>query len=72
VVLYSKEALNITAIRRRFEQQRGTFSERVAGAVGSDYIPYYNAVYETGEIRFQARSPNPRAVFGLLLAIEHK
>jgi len=72
VVLYSKEALNLDAIRSRFSAARGTFPQRVASAVGSNYIPAHQASYETGEMWFSARSGNPKAVFGLLLAIDHR
>jgi hypothetical protein len=72
IVLYSKEALDIDAIRRRFETTAGSFPQRVAQAVGDTFIPYSRAAYETGEIRFSAQSLNPKAVFGLLLAIKHR
>jgi len=72
VVLYAKEALDIDNIRRRFAEASGTFPERVAAAVGENYIPANKTKYETNEIRFSAASPNPKAVFGLLLAINHK
>jgi len=70
-VLYSKESLDIDAIRRRFSSMTGTFSQRVASAVGSNYIPVHLASYESGEMRFTAKSGSPKAVFGLLLAIDH-
>ncbi|MDR1507578.1 MAG: C39 family peptidase [Treponema sp.] len=72
VVLYSKEAVDIEAVRRRFESARGSFPERVAGAVGDDFIPYNRAEYETDAMKFSARSANNRAVFGLLLAVKHR
>jgi C1A family cysteine protease len=76
VILYSKQALDIQAIRRRFEQNKsGGFFERVASAVGADFIDYRGAHYEKNEkdeIRFKAQSPNKNAVFGLLLAIKHQ
>jgi len=71
VVLYSKEALDISAIERRFAAERGTFPERAARAVGQNFIPYRDVQYNSGKIEFSAVSANPRAVFGLLLAIEH-
>ena len=71
VVLYSKEALDINAIERRFASERGSFPERVARSVGSNFIPYGEAQYNSGLIEFSAESVNPRAVFGVLLAIEH-
>jgi len=72
VVLYAKEALDIDNIRNKFAQESGTFPERVARAVGSNYIPASKAKYESNEIRFSASSPTPKAVFGLLLAIDHR
>ena len=71
VVLYSKQALDIEAIERRFAAERGTFPERVARAVGTNFIPYSGVQYNSSSIEFSAVSTNPRAVFGLLLAIEH-
>jgi len=72
VALYSKEALDLDAIRSRFSRERGTFPQRVANAVGANYIPAHQARYETNEMRFSARSGNPKAVFGLLLAVDHR
>jgi len=71
VVLYSKEALDIGAIERRFAAERGTFPERVARAVGSNFISYTDAQYNNASIEFSAVSVNPKSVFGLLLAIDH-
>jgi hypothetical protein len=72
VVLFSKQALDIDAIQRRFASERGSFPERVAKAVGPDFIPYSNAKYETDVIQFSAQSYDAKAVFGLLLAIDHR
>jgi hypothetical protein len=71
VVLFAKEALDIDNIRRRFERTTGSFPMRVAEAVGSNFIPVNIAQYETNEMRFSAKSANPKSVFGLLLAIDH-
>jgi hypothetical protein len=71
VVLFSKQALDIDAIQRRFASERGAFPQRVQRAVGRDFIPYANAEYNGNRIEFSAQSPNPKAVFGLLLAIDH-
>jgi hypothetical protein len=71
IVLYSKQALDIEAIERRFAAERGTFPERVARAVGANFIPYRDVQYNNSAIEFSAVSTNPRAVFGLLLAIDH-
>ena len=72
VVLYAKEALDIDNIRKKFSESEGSFPERVAKAVGENYIPANKAKYEPNEIRFTASSMNPKAVFGLLLAIDHR
>jgi len=72
VVLYSKEALDIAAIEKRFAGETGDFPERVARAVGHNFIPYSMAQYASTAIEFSAQSPNPKAVVGLLLAIEHR
>ena len=71
VVLFSKEELDIAAIEQRFANERGTFPERVARAVGSNFVPYGNVQYNANRMEFSAVSINPRAVFGLLLAIDH-
>ena len=71
VVLYSKEALDIGAIERRFAAERGAFPERVARAVGTNFISYSEVQYNNDTMEFSAFSTNPRAVFGLLLAIDH-
>jgi hypothetical protein len=71
VVLYSKQALDIEAIERRFAAERGSFPERAARAVGANFIPYSNVQYNNTAIEFTAESTNPRSVFALLLAIDH-
>ena len=72
VVLFSKGALDINAIERQFAGERGGFSERVARAVGANFIPYNQVDYDSNAMKFSAVSTNPRAVFGLLLAIGHR
>ncbi|MDR2733861.1 MAG: C1 family peptidase [Spirochaetota bacterium] len=72
VVLYSKEALDIAAIETRFANEKGAFPARVARAVGHNFIPHSQAQYTLDTIEFSAQSPNPKAVFGLLLAIGHR
>ena len=69
VVLYSKQALDINAIEQRFARERGVFPERVARAVGQNFIPYSNVQYSNDKIEFSTVSTDPRSVFGLLLAI---
>ncbi|MCL2444236.1 MAG: hypothetical protein FWD13_12345 [Treponema sp.] len=72
VVLFSKEALDINGIEQRFARERGTFPERVSRAVGQNFIPYSNVRYINDRIEFSAETNNPRSVFGLLLAIDHR
>jgi serine/threonine protein kinase len=71
VVLLSKEALDIGAIERRFASAGGSFPSRVASAVGANFVPYGQIRYNSGRMGLAATSANPRAVFGLLLAIGH-
>jgi hypothetical protein len=75
VVLYSKEALDIEAIERRFAEERGSFTYRVSRAVGSNFIPPYgpnrNLQYNSDAIEFTAETYDPKSVFGLFLAIGH-
>ena len=72
VVLFSKEELDIDAIQRRFASERGAFPDRVARAVGQNFIPYNTVEYNASSMSFSASSNNPRAVFALLLAIDHR
>jgi hypothetical protein len=72
VVLYAKQELDLNAIRSRFAKVRGSFADRVAQAVGTDSIPPQQAKYEASTMKFSATSTNPKAVFGLLLAINHR
>jgi len=72
IVLYAKEALDIDAIERRFAGERGTFPQRVERAVGSNFIPYTAVKYNDSKMEFSAQTQNPKAVLGLLLAIERK
>jgi hypothetical protein len=71
VVLYSKQKLDIDAIRSRFAGAAGSFPERVARAVGSHYVPPAQIQFDKSQIRFSASSANGNAVMGLLLAIDH-
>jgi hypothetical protein len=72
VALFSKRALDIAGIQRRFESAPGNLVERAARAVGADYLPFNPADYGADEIRFNAQSAGGDSVFGLLLAIEHR
>jgi len=75
VVLYSRYKLDIDAIEQRFINERGSFPERVARAVGAgggNFIPYNSVQYTSNRMEFSANTLNPRPVFGLLLAIDHR
>jgi hypothetical protein len=72
VVLFSKQPLEIDAIGRRFMNARGNFAEKVEQAVGSNFIRPSTASYERNRMAYTAQSSNANAVFGLLLAIEHR
>jgi hypothetical protein len=72
VVLYAKHELDIAAIRGRFAASQGSFPERVAWAVGADYLPASQVTYAPSKLEFAASSANKNAVLGLLLAIRHE
>jgi C1A family cysteine protease len=70
VVLFSNNPLDIDAIEKRFVSEKGTFPERVARAVGNNFIS--NVKFDNNKIQFSETTTNPNAVLGLLLAIDHK
>jgi hypothetical protein len=72
VVLFSKQPLDIDAIGRRFMGARGNFAARVESAVGANFIRPQLASYQRDSIAYTAQSSNQNAVFGLLLAIDHR
>jgi hypothetical protein len=63
-VLYSKVALDINLIIRRFAYAEGSFPERAVLAVGQDFIPYSSVNFNNSKIELSAQSSNPKAVFG--------
>jgi len=71
VVLFAKQELDIDSIRAKFAAASGTFNERVAAAVGSNFVSPKNIQYEKDRIKFKGSSANRSAVMGLLLAIDH-
>jgi len=71
VVLFAKQELDIDSIRAKFASASGGFTERVAAAVGSNFISPKNIQYEKDRIKFKGTSANRNAVMGLLLAIDH-
>jgi hypothetical protein len=72
VVLFSKQPLDIDAIGRRFMNARGNFAQKIESAVGSNYIRPHTARYERNRIAYTAQSSSEKAVFGLLLEINHR
>jgi len=72
VVLFAKRELDIDAIRARFAGASGSFPERVARAVGSDYVSPSQIKFEKSSIRFSASNTNSNSIMGLLLAIDHR
>jgi len=72
VVLFAKQELNIDSVRAKFAAAAGGFQERVAAAVGPNFIAPKNIQYEKDRIRFKGSSANRNAVMGILLAIDHR
>ncbi|MDR2305190.1 MAG: C1 family peptidase [Treponema sp.] len=72
VILFAKQAIDIDAIERRFAVEKGSLPERVAKAAGPAFIPFGDVQYDGDEVNFEAVSNDPRAVFALLLAIDHQ
>jgi hypothetical protein len=72
VILYAKQEIDTRAIMARLAKEGGDLSRRLELAVGPDFIPFEDAAYENGEIRFSVQSENIRSVFALLLSIAHE
>jgi len=72
VVLFSKQPLDIDDIGNRFMGATGNFAQRVEKAVGRNYLRPQTVKYEKNRMAYTAQSANENAVFGLLLAIEHR
>jgi hypothetical protein len=72
VVLFSKQPLDIDDIGKKFMSATGNFAQRVEKAVGKNYLRPQTAKYEKNRMEYTAQSRNENAVFGLLLAIEHR
>jgi len=72
VVLFSKQPLDIDDIGNRFMSATGNFAQRVERAVGRNFLRPQTAKYEKNRMAYTAQSANENAVFGLLLAIEHR
>jgi hypothetical protein len=70
IVLYAKQALDIRAVMRRFENSRGGLEERLAVAVGKDLLA--PADYSGTEAAFTGEAGDSRAVIVLGLTIDHR
>ncbi|MDR0315273.1 MAG: C1 family peptidase [Treponema sp.] len=70
ISLYAKQALDIQAIMRRFENANGSLRERLSAAVGSNLVSVLS--YNENEAAFTAQPDDPRAVAALVVAIEHR
>jgi hypothetical protein len=71
-VLHAKQALDIRAIMRRFEQAAGTPEERLAAAVGPHLLRSGAVKYDGQSAAFTAETENSQAVAALVVAIEHR
>jgi hypothetical protein len=71
VMLQSKQALDLSAIIRRFNSDNNqTIEARLAAAVGPSLTTKLS--YDQKEAAFTAELDDPRAVAGLVVAVEHK
>jgi hypothetical protein len=72
VVLYAKQALDIRAIMRGFENAGGTLEKRLAAAVGNNLLANSALVYGEKEASFTAETNDSKAVAALVLVIDHQ
>jgi hypothetical protein len=72
ILLYAKRALDILAIMRRFEENRGTVEERLAKAVGRDLLLTDEMNFDEGEAHFSGETGDSKAVAALILTIDHR
>jgi len=70
ITLYSKQALDLQAIMRRFEAGGGTLNSRLAKAVGDNFL--HVIAYNENEAAFTAEPDDPRAVAAIVTALVHK
>jgi len=69
VVLYSKQALDIQSIMRRFESIEGSLPMRLSASVGNDL--YLEFSHNESEADFSAMPDDSRSVTALVVAIDH-
>jgi hypothetical protein len=70
-LLYAKQALDIQAIMRRFENAPGTPRDRLAAAVGTNFLEA-GARHSENEAAFAVETGDSRAVASLIVAIDHR
>jgi hypothetical protein len=70
-LLYAKQALDIQAVMRRFENASGTPRERLAAAVGKNLLRS-GVRYDENDAAFAVETDDSRAVVSLIVAIDHR
>jgi len=70
IVLYSKQALDIQGIMRKFESIEGSIMMRLSAAVGNNL--YLSFPYNENEAAFNVTPDDPHAVTALIVAIDHR
>ncbi|MDR0452032.1 MAG: C1 family peptidase, partial [Treponema sp.] len=71
-LLYAKQALDIQAVMRRFENAKGTPAERLASAAGARLLNPGAAGYDEANAAFAVETGDSRAVAALIVAIDHR
>jgi hypothetical protein len=72
VLLYAKQALDMRALMRRFENAKGTTPhEKLAAALGENLLAAGALSYREGEAAFSVEAGDGKAVAALVLAINH-
>ena len=67
-VLYSKEPININALKKQLESQTGNFPTRINAVLGNKLVK--SASFSNGTIKFQAKSKG-KTVVALVVETEH-
>jgi len=70
ITLYSKHALDINGIMRRFQSASGTLNKRLAAAVGDGFMTLLS--YSENEAAFTAEPDDPNAIAALITVVEHR
>ncbi|MEN9444633.1 MAG: hypothetical protein RIS47_1523, partial [Bacteroidota bacterium] len=69
-VLYSNKALDLDAVRRRFEEAQGSAQQKLQLALGSDMVSKNDVEFIEGVMKFRAKS-NGRSVVAITVVTEH-